>query len=244
MAKEGVRFTQGYVAVADLLAVAVRPHHRPVPGPLADHQLPPDAGRQPGVREGRLPRPEGPVAAAGAEGGGYATAHVGKWHLGGGRDVTDAPKFAAYGYDLGPRHLRKPRAAPGHHRHGLDLVADDKVKRWDRTGVDGGSDARLPQDEPGQAVLREPLARRHAHAVGAVRRRPDDEQEGRCGRQGRHPAAAWRRCWSRWTGRSAGCSTGSGREVETADARALPRRQRPAADVRAERGRPACAAAS
>lgn len=32
---------------------------------------------------------------------GYATAHIGKWHLGGGRDVTGAPKFAAYGYDLG-----------------------------------------------------------------------------------------------------------------------------------------------
>src|SRR4051794_22675372 len=32
---------------------------------------------------------------------GYATAHIGKWHLGGGRDVKDAPKFAAYGYDLG-----------------------------------------------------------------------------------------------------------------------------------------------
>jgi len=32
---------------------------------------------------------------------GYATAHIGKWHLGGGRDVTNAPKFAAYGYDLG-----------------------------------------------------------------------------------------------------------------------------------------------
>jgi arylsulfatase A-like enzyme len=30
---------------------------------------------------------------------GYRTAHFGKWHLGGGRDVTDAPKFAAYGYD-------------------------------------------------------------------------------------------------------------------------------------------------
>lgn len=32
---------------------------------------------------------------------GYATAHVGKWHLGGGRDVSDAPKFAAYGYNIG-----------------------------------------------------------------------------------------------------------------------------------------------
>src|SRR5689334_8901863 len=32
---------------------------------------------------------------------GYRTAHVGKWHLGGGRDVADPPKFARYGYDVG-----------------------------------------------------------------------------------------------------------------------------------------------
>ncbi len=30
---------------------------------------------------------------------GYATAHVGKWHMGGGRDVGDAPLPAAYGFD-------------------------------------------------------------------------------------------------------------------------------------------------
>lgn len=42
---------------------------------------------------------------------GYATAHFGKWHLGGGRDVRDAPLPSAYGFDeshvncegLGPR---------------------------------------------------------------------------------------------------------------------------------------------
>lgn len=30
---------------------------------------------------------------------GYATAHFGKWHIGGGRDVDDAPLPKAYGYD-------------------------------------------------------------------------------------------------------------------------------------------------
>ncbi|MBI1354459.1 MAG: sulfatase-like hydrolase/transferase [Acidobacteria bacterium] len=30
---------------------------------------------------------------------GYATAHVGKWHMGGGRDVDDAPHPKAYGFD-------------------------------------------------------------------------------------------------------------------------------------------------
>ena len=44
---------------------------------------------------------------------GYATGHFGKWHLGGGRDVGDAPLPSAYGFDesytqfegLGPRLL-------------------------------------------------------------------------------------------------------------------------------------------
>lgn len=44
---------------------------------------------------------------------GYATAHIGKWHLGGGRDVTDAPKFAAYGYDLGLGTYESPEPAAG-----------------------------------------------------------------------------------------------------------------------------------
>lgn len=43
---------------------------------------------------------------------GYSTAHVGKWHLGGGRDVTEAPKFAAYGYDLGLGTYESPEPAP------------------------------------------------------------------------------------------------------------------------------------
>jgi arylsulfatase A-like enzyme len=42
---------------------------------------------------------------------GYRTAHIGKWHLGGGRDVTDAPKFAAYGYDLGLGTWESPEPA-------------------------------------------------------------------------------------------------------------------------------------
>ena len=64
---------------------------------------------------------------------GYATAHVGKWHLGGGRDVDDAPKFAAYGYDVGIGTWESPEP------HAEITAADwiwspaDKVPRWRRT---------------------------------------------------------------------------------------------------------------
>ncbi|WP_116810557.1 sulfatase family protein [Steroidobacter cummioxidans] len=50
---------------------------------------------------------------------GYATAHIGKWHLGGGRDIGEAPLPAEYGFDesytqfegLGPRVLMKEDTA-------------------------------------------------------------------------------------------------------------------------------------
>jgi len=44
---------------------------------------------------------------------GYTTAHIGKWHLGGGRDVVNPPKFAVYGYDLGLGTYESPEPAAG-----------------------------------------------------------------------------------------------------------------------------------
>lgn len=44
---------------------------------------------------------------------GYATAHVGKWHLGGGRDVDNAPSIAEYGYDEFWSTWESPNPDPG-----------------------------------------------------------------------------------------------------------------------------------
>ncbi len=66
--------------------------------------------------------------------GGYATAHVGKWHLGGGRDVADPPRFAAYGYDLGLGTWESPEPARDLTASDWIWSAGDKVRRWDRTG--------------------------------------------------------------------------------------------------------------
>lgn len=57
--------------------------------------------------------PKLPNLASMLKGAGYATAHFGKWHMGGGRDIGDAPWPTAYGFDesfttfegLGPRVL-------------------------------------------------------------------------------------------------------------------------------------------
>ncbi len=64
---------------------------------------------------------------------GYATAHVGKWHLGGGRDVTNAPKFAAYGYDVGLGTYESPEPHPDITATNWIWSAHDKVKRHERT---------------------------------------------------------------------------------------------------------------
>jgi arylsulfatase A-like enzyme len=65
---------------------------------------------------------------------GYATAHVGKWHLGGGRDVADAPRFAAYGYDRAFGTWESPEAHPDLTARDWIWSAADPVKRWDRSG--------------------------------------------------------------------------------------------------------------
>jgi arylsulfatase A-like enzyme len=64
---------------------------------------------------------------------GYATAHVGKWHLGGGRDVSNAPPFAAYGYDVALGTYESPEPHPDITATNWIWSAHDPVKRWDRT---------------------------------------------------------------------------------------------------------------
>lgn len=65
--------------------------------------------------------PKAPTTARALKDKGYATAHFGKWHMGGGRDVDDAPRPQAYGFDeslvsfegMGDKLLWHDWAVPG-----------------------------------------------------------------------------------------------------------------------------------
>ena len=79
------------------------------------------AGREDNRRRGLADwlDPGAPTLPRALQAAGYATAHFGKWHMGGGRDVGDAPLITEYGFDesmtsfegLGDRYLwREPES--------------------------------------------------------------------------------------------------------------------------------------
>lgn len=78
--------------------------------------------------------PKNPSMARAMKEAGYRTGHFGKWHVGGGRDVTNAPGLPAYGFDEYASTWESPDPDP-------NLTANpdwiwspnDPVKRWDRT---------------------------------------------------------------------------------------------------------------
>ncbi|NDV81751.1 sulfatase [Bacteroides sp. 51] len=65
--------------------------------------------------------------------GGYKTGHFGKWHLGGGRDVDNAPGFALYGYDEYVSTYESPDPDPLLTSTNWIWAASDSIKRWNRT---------------------------------------------------------------------------------------------------------------
>lgn len=77
--------------------------------------------------------PSAPALARVLKSAGYATGHFGKWHLGGGRDVTNAPPFSAYGYDEHSGTYESPEPDPNITATNWIWSPKDPVKRWERT---------------------------------------------------------------------------------------------------------------
>ena len=79
--------------------------------------------------------PKAPTLARTLHDAGYATAHFGKWHMGGGRDVQDAPWPKEYGFD--EHHVNCEGCGPRIEDYGSakpEKVQDKMLARYEFTG--------------------------------------------------------------------------------------------------------------
>jgi arylsulfatase A-like enzyme len=133
LAQEGIRFTQ-YYSVSPIcspsragLTTGMFPARWNITSYLQTRK-----GNR-GCEQADFLDPHAPSLARTFKAAGYATAHFGKWHMGGGRDVTNAPLFAAYGFDEHAGTWESPEPHPDITSTNWIWSPNDKVKRWDRT---------------------------------------------------------------------------------------------------------------
>lgn len=126
LAEEGIRLTNFYVnsPICSPSRVAVTTGQYPARWKIHSY-LNTRAGNKSGGMRDFLDA-GAPTTAKKLKSASYATAHFGKWHMGGGRDVDDAPLPTAYGFDesfvtfegLGDRLLTNPNNPSAKLGHG------------------------------------------------------------------------------------------------------------------------------
>lgn len=147
LAKEGLRFEQFYVAAPicspsrTALLTGQYPQRWQIGSYLADRKLNEDRGIAQWLD------PAAPTLARTLHERGYATGHFGKWHMGGQRDVGEAPLIEEYGFDesltnfegLGPRVLPLLDDGDGKpakkHALGSDKLGRGPIRWADRAEV-------------------------------------------------------------------------------------------------------------
>ena len=147
LAREGIRFTQYYVAspICSPSRTAAMTGQFPARWRMNSFL----ANRQLNARRGMAQwlDVQAPSLARELQRAGYATGHFGKWHMGGQRDVGEAPLIAEYGYDatltqfegLGDRILPLLDAFDGKpakkHALGSDTLGRGTITWMDRSRV-------------------------------------------------------------------------------------------------------------
>lgn len=135
LAREGSRFTQFYVAspICSPSRVGYTTGCFPARWRINDY-LHSRAGNR--VHEcADWLDPQAPTLARTLQAAGYATAHFGKWHMGGGRDVQDAPWPKAYGFD--EHHVSIEGCGPRINTYGSstpELIEGKMLARYEFTG--------------------------------------------------------------------------------------------------------------
>ncbi len=98
LAREGIRFTQFYVnaPICSPSRVACTTGQYPARWNITSYLDTRELDRKRGIADWLSPK--APSLARFLANAGYHTAHVGKWHMGGQRDVGDAPPIREYGF--------------------------------------------------------------------------------------------------------------------------------------------------
>jgi arylsulfatase A-like enzyme len=133
LAKEGTRFTHYYSAAPICSASRAGIITGMFPARLRINSFLQTRAGNRGCEQADFLDPKAPSLPRLLKAAGYATAHFGKWHLGGGRDVVDAPKFAAYGYDEHASTYESPEPDPDITATNWIWSPKDKFKRWERS---------------------------------------------------------------------------------------------------------------
>lgn len=99
LATEGVRFEQFYVnsPICSPSRTAISTGQYPQRWKITSYLNNRRANEERGMAQWLDPK--APMLARSLQQAGYATGHFGKWHMGGQRDVADAPPITAYGFD-------------------------------------------------------------------------------------------------------------------------------------------------
>ena len=157
LAKEGIRFTQFYVnaPICSASRTALTTGREPARWRITSYL----ASRKENEQRGMVQwlDPKAPTLAHMLHEAGYATGHFGKWHMGGQRDVGDAPLISEYGFDesltqfegLGDRLLPLCDAfdgkPPKQYALGSDKLGRGKITWVDRSKSTSGFAERALQ---------------------------------------------------------------------------------------------------